>query len=188
MKKNLTHYEITQHAKQHDSNKEAIQSCYDIDYCYQGERDIPSRAQFPEGKMSHHFAFVDPSGTVVYPKGTKRHMFSRCMDWTLQGIPHGIVAVPGIHGEADTELWNDWVEANRVNKLVYIGPWGALGQDDMTNTDPYTQGHIWGRGTGATPSLRYQLQESGTGVSYNFETGIVTDKYGVKYKNGERVE
>ena len=33
-----------------------------------------------------------------------------------------------------------------------------------------------------------QLATSVTGVSYNFETGIVTDKYGVKYKNGERVE
>ena len=77
--------------------------------------------------MSHHFAFVDPSGTVVYPKGTKRHMFSRCMDWTLQGIPHGLVAETERSSEADKRMWHDWVEANRVNKLVYIGPWGTLG-------------------------------------------------------------
>tara|TARA_B100000678_G_scaffold169833_1_gene141623 strand:+ start:236 stop:496 length:261 start_codon:yes stop_codon:yes gene_type:complete len=73
-----------------------------------------------------------------------------------------------------------WAEANRVNTLVYIGPYGGwLVDDSGASRDPRVL---------QKDQLMEQLATSGTGVSYNFETGIVTDKYGVKYKNGERVE
>ena len=64
--------------------------------------------------------------------------------------------------------------------LVYIAPFGALQQLPGGAEDSHDGSTIG--------SLREQLATSGTGVSYNFETGIVTGKHGVKYKNGERVE
>ena len=120
--------------------------------------------------MSHHFAFVDPSGTVVYPKGYPQGIFGQCQG--PEGAwDEGITIIQ----HQETSNRKGWEEATRVNKLVYIGPHGALeaqgGQRFRKQTD-----------------LREQLATSGTGVSYNFETGIVTDKYGVKYKNGERIE
>ena len=110
----------------------------------------------------HYFAFVDPSGTVVYPKAFPKGVYGRCEQLAS---PH------------NQSAYKD--EENRGNKLVYIGPYGALETGGRNATDL-----LWGAAT----DLREQLATSGTGVSYNFETGTLTDKFGVKYKNGERVE
>ena len=61
----------------------------------------------------HYFAFVDPSGTVVYPKGYHQALFAECAWGGKTMIQHFS------SGGTDKR----WAEANRVNTLVYIaGP------------------------------------------------------------------
>ena len=134
-----------------------------------GSRDpLPISGKDP--LQYHYFAFVDPSGTVVYPKGYHQALFAECA-W------EGKTMIQHFSSGGTDERW---AEANRVNTLVYIGPYGGWPVDDSgASVDPRVL---------QKDQLMEQLATSGTGVSYNFETGIVTDKYGDKYRNGTRVE